>query len=191
MRTKHSAGRWDVLSSEVVYSAPPWVSLALDTVRLPDGRLIERYHQVTLPDFVIIVATTPDGRLIVERAYKHGVGHVTLVLPAGMREKEEDPIVCGRRELLEETGYGSDDWRLLGEFVENGTYRCGTASVLRARDVRRLGDPAPGAAGDLEQIETLLMTPQEVARAIASGEMVTMNSVAAFALATNALLTVP
>lgn len=191
MRAKDTAGRWEVVNTEVVYSAPPWVTLTLDTVRLPDGRLIDRYHQVTLPDFVIIVAETPDRRLLVERLYKHGVGHVTLTLPAGMREKDEDPVACGRRELLEETGYGSEDWRLLGRFVENGTYGCGAADVLLARNVRRIGDPAPDAGGDLEQIEIFLMTPQEVARAVAAGEMVTMNSVAAFALATNPLLTVP
>ncbi len=186
-RRRHPAapvGPWEVLNTKVVYSAPPWVRLAMDQVRLPDGRVVDGYHQVALPEFVIIVAHTPDGRVIVERLYKHGVGEVTLTLPGGMREEGKDPLVCARRELLEETGYASDDWRALGQFVENGTYGCGTAHVFLARNAVRIGDPA---ASDLEEIEMLLMTPRDVADAVRSGRIVVLSSVAAFALATNPL----
>jgi len=153
-------------------------------VRLPDGRVVEKYHQVTLPEFVIIVARTPDDRVIVERHYKHGVGEVTLSLPAGMREGGEDPLVCAQRELLEETGYTSEDWRALGRFVENGTYGCGTAHIFLARDARRVTEPADI---DFEEPEILLMTPDEIVEAVRNGSIVIISSVAAFALATNPL----
>ncbi len=177
--------RWEVLNTKVVYSAPPWVRLTLHRVRLPDGRVVDEYHKVTLPEFVIIVAQTPDWHLLIERHYKHGVGEVTLTFPAGMREDGEDPLVCAHRELLEETGYVSDDWRALGRLVENGTYRCGTAHVFLARNVQRVADPA---AGDLEEIEILLMPQHEVSEAVRNGGIVVMSSVAAFGLATPLLV---
>ncbi len=178
-------GPWEVLNTKVVYSAPPWVRLAMDQVRLPDGRVVDGYHQVTLPEFVIVVAHTPDGRVLIERLYKHGVGEVTLTLPAGMREEGEDPLVCARRELLEETGYASDDWLALGQFVENGTYGCGTAHMFLARNAQRITDPK---TGDLEAMEILLMTRCEVAEAVRTGRIVVLSTVAAFAIATNPLL---
>src|ERR1051325_12115413 len=74
---------WTVLQSEVVFSAPPWLQLIRQTVRLPDRQVIHDYHQSRLIDFVVIVAHTPEGKIIMERQYKHGAGRVCLFLPSG------------------------------------------------------------------------------------------------------------
>ncbi|MHB8731897.1 MAG: NUDIX hydrolase [bacterium] len=176
---------WTVLGTTQVYSAPPWVTVSVDRVRLPDGRVIDDYRQVTLPEFVVIFAQTPDGRVIVQRQYRHGVRAVTLTLPAGMREPGEDPLACAQRELLEETGYASDDWRPLGTFVPNGTYGCGTAHFFAARGIRRV---AERATDDLEETEMLLLTVEELAAAIRGGGAVILSTVAVLALATHPLL---
>jgi ADP-ribose pyrophosphatase len=173
---------WEVLGRREVFAGPPWVRVTVEQVRLPDGRVVDEYHQIVLPEFVVIVASTPDGRILVERQYKHGVRAVTLMLPAGMREEGEDPLACARRELLEETGYASNDWRAAGTFVVNGNYGCGTAHVFLARDVRRV---AERASGDLEETQIRLMPLPEIARAIRERRFVVLSSVAALALATH------
>jgi len=82
-----------------------------DHVRLPDGREVRDYLRLEMPSYVVMAAFTPDGRMLCERHYKHGIGRVTLTLPAGTLEENEPPADCARRELLEETGYVGDTCR--------------------------------------------------------------------------------
>ena len=146
---------WEVLGRRAVYSCPPWMTVELHTVRLPDGRIVEDYHRIVLPDYSVMYVETSDGRVVVERQYKHGVGHATLTLPAGLISPGEEPVVGARRELLEETGYEADGWESLGTFVQNSNYAGSRAHVFRARNARRVAEPD---SGDLEHIEIVLMT---------------------------------
>ena len=123
-----------------------------------------------------------------ERQYKHGVGHVTLALPSGLIEDGEDPLAGAQRELLEETGYVSDNWQTLGSFTANGNYGCGKAHLFLARNAQRIGEPD---SGDLEDTEIVLSAPEEVMEAVRSGRVNELSSVAAIALALNAGFTVP
>src|SRR5579871_2190265 len=105
---------WEILKEQEVYSAPPWMSVRRQHVRLPNGKTVENYHQIVLRDYAIIIAQTTDGKYIAERQYKHGVGRVSLTLPGGVIEDGEPPELAAKRELLEETGYEANDWRNLG-----------------------------------------------------------------------------
>ena len=57
---------------------------------------------------------------------RRGAGKGSLVLPASFIEDGEQPLTCAQGELLEETGYACNDWELLGSFVANGNYGCGS-----------------------------------------------------------------
>lgn len=171
---------WEVLASKPVFEAPPWIQVSRQTIRLPDGRTIDDYHQIALADYVIVVAQTSDDQVVLERMYKHGVGRVALMLPAGAIDAGEDPVDAAKRELLEETGYAASEWKFLGPFVCHANYGCGTAHVFHARNARRVAEPD---SGDLEQIETVLLDPLQVVAAIRNGEMPSLGAVAATLLA--------
>jgi ADP-ribose pyrophosphatase len=177
---------WEVLSTRTIYSAPPWVTLSLQQVCLPDGRVILDYHRLQLPEYCVVFAETIEGRVIVERQYKHGVGAVTLMLPAGLIEPGEAPLKAAQRELLEETGYQAADWQLLGSFVPNSNYGCGKAHLYLARQARRIAEPD---AGDLEEMEILLLARDELFAAVRGGQIHATSVVAAIALATHPQLT--
>ena len=76
-------------------------------VRLPDNREATR-DVVRHPGAVAIVALTDDGRICLVRQYRASLGRVTVEIPAGKLDPGEDPLVCARRELLEETGLTAD-----------------------------------------------------------------------------------
>ena len=51
-------------------------------------------------------------------SFRYPFHRVLLEIPAGKLDKaDEDPLVCGRRELEEETGLHADNWQLLSRVV--------------------------------------------------------------------------
>lgn len=84
-----------------------------DTVRLPDGSHATREY-VKHPGAVVVIPLLDDGRVVLERQYRYPVGQVMIEFPAGKLDAGEDPLVCGQRELLEETGYTARQWARAG-----------------------------------------------------------------------------
>lgn len=80
-----------------------------DTVRLPDGGEATREY-VLHPGAVAVVPLLDDGRIVLERQYRHPVGAVQIEIPAGKLDPGERPIACAQRELLEETGYVASEY---------------------------------------------------------------------------------
>ena len=86
-----------------------FLNMKRDTVRLPDGSQAVREY-LTHPGAVAIVAILDDGRILLERQYRYPVARVCMEIPAGKLDLGEDPLVCARRELQEETGYTAAKW---------------------------------------------------------------------------------
>lgn len=84
-----------------------------DHVQLPDGAKATREY-VVHPGAVVVVPMLDDGRLVLERQYRYPVERVMVEFPAGKLDPGEDPLVCGQRELLEETGYRAAEWAYAG-----------------------------------------------------------------------------
>jgi len=100
------------LTSERVYEGS-FIRVQRDVVSLPDGKQAAREY-VLHPGAVMIVAVLPDGRLVVERQYRHPVKRVMIEFPAGKLDPGEGGLRCAQRELLEETGYSASRWARAG-----------------------------------------------------------------------------
>ena len=183
--TEGSLQPWKVLKNQEIFVAEPWIRLSVQEVQLPDGRIVNEYYQIDLPEYVMIFAQTAEGEVIVERQYKHGAGKVGLVLPAGLIEDGEEPVVAAQRELLEEHGYTADGWLPLGSFVLHANYGCGKAHLFTAENAQRVAEPN---SGDLEEMEIVLMRPEDIVQAMCKGDIAPLSSVATIALATNPLI---
>jgi len=57
------------------------------------------------PGAVIVLPFLDENNILLIRTKRYAVGQILLELPAGTLEKNEPPINCAGRELLEETGY--------------------------------------------------------------------------------------
>lgn len=66
-------------------------------VQLENGRTAER-EIIRHPGGVGIVAVDENGRLLMVRQYRSGMGCEALEIPAGKRDPGETPEQCGRRE---------------------------------------------------------------------------------------------
>jgi ADP-ribose pyrophosphatase len=84
-----------------------------DTVKLPDGRTSTREY-ILHPGAVMVIPLLDDGRIVLERQYRHPVKDVLVEFPAGKLDPGEDHLECAKRELLEETGYSAREWALAG-----------------------------------------------------------------------------
>lgn len=74
---------------------------------------------MSAPDWVNVIALTPDGRIVLVRQFRYGINEFSLEIPGGVMEAGEDPVTGGLRELREETGYAGASATLLGSVHPN------------------------------------------------------------------------
>ena len=99
------------------------IKLRVDTALLPDGKTATR-EVVEHNGGVCVVPLTDDGCVLAVRQYRYPYSETVLEIPAGKRDGDEDPFVCGVRELREETGATAAEFRFLGELYPSPGY-CG------------------------------------------------------------------
>lgn len=135
------------------------------------------FYVVESPDWVNILPLTPEGQIVFVRQYRHGTAAVTLEIPGGMVDPGETPGEAGRREMLEETGYDTNEITFLGTVAPNPAIQNNVCHTYLARNAR-LTD-----AQDLEgteDIEVVLVDPAEVPGLILRGQITHALVVAAF-----------
>ncbi len=173
---------WDLISSKEVFAAEPWMRIIKDTIKLPNGKVVDDYYRIESPEYVLIYATNAKGDVLVERQYKHGIGKVTITFPAGFITDTETPLEAAQRELLEETGYQALVWKKMGTFVIDGTRGCGKVNCYLAEDLQLVAQPVKD---DMEELEIRFLSLKEVMQGVERGDLCLLTAVAILALATN------
>lgn len=84
-----------------------------DYVKLPNGNKAVR-EWIKHQGASAVIPLLPNGNIIMVRQFRYPIGKVTLEIPAGKLDSvDEDPLVCAKRELSEETGYSAEKYTLL------------------------------------------------------------------------------
>lgn len=131
---------WKVLESKYAYR-DRWLALRSDTVQLPNGRILSPFHVIEQPDWVTAIALTHDGNILLVEEYRHGARQTVIELPSGIHDKPEEPLAAMKRELLEETGFSSEEWHPLGSFFANAPRLDNRVHCYVALDARKVADP--------------------------------------------------
>ena len=106
---------------------------------------------------VIVLAIKEDGEIVVERTYRPGFDDISLEIVAGGIDRGEEPLNAAKRELLEETGYSSDEWHYMGAFFID-PYAVQRSHYFVAKNCQKTAEPD---LDDSEFIEVLSMAPSE------------------------------
>jgi 8-oxo-dGTP pyrophosphatase MutT (NUDIX family) len=167
---------WPKIISRRRSRISPWIEIIEREVEFASGAKPELYHSLGQQDYLAVVALTPDGTLPIVRQYRPALEAYTWELPAGLVDPGEDVSAAAARELEEETGLKARDVRALG------TYAPCTAR-LSNRVHTFFIEAAPGGAKAEAGIELRLVSPEDLARLIRSGEFVLQLHVGALLLA--------
>ncbi len=159
---------WKVLESEYVRRRP-WCTVRLERLEMPDGRVVPEYYVMEYPDWVNVVATTHDGRMVLISQYRHGLGETAYEIPAGCIEPADaSPLEAARRELREETGYGGGRWRQLCVVAPNPATQNNRTYCFLAEGVEPQGAQQLDAT---EEIGVHLASREEVLELLAGNRI--------------------
>lgn len=113
------------LDRQVIYESD-FVCLYADKVRLPNGYIIEKYHQIHYPqEAVCVVIFNSSDEILMIRNKRYTVGRLEWEIPAGKIEHGETMEDAARRECLEETGCSIKDISFLcSQNPANGMSDC-------------------------------------------------------------------
>lgn len=115
------------LDNSVVYDGKI-IKLVLKDVLLPNGKTAKR-EVVAHSGGVGVIALTENNEILLVKQFRSPYEKVVTEIPAGKKEAGEDPLECGKRELLEETGFIAKEFCSLGELLPSPGY-CGEIIYL-------------------------------------------------------------
>lgn len=151
--------KWKVLSSEYLFN-DLWFKVRKEKCETPDGRIVDPYYVYDFPDWVTAVALTEDGKVILERQYRHALGTVDLEIPGGcIDDTDKDPQEAIARELMEETGYSFSSYEYLGKTSANPSTNSNIMHMFLAKGGKKI---ASQSLDPNEDIEISLVTIDEL-----------------------------
>ena len=170
---------WKEISTEHIIQ-DKWIDFRRSVYRFPDGSVFEPYYSYSRRDYVVIVASDTDGNYLCVRQFRQGIKKVTTEFPAGGIERKdgkeyggdgdlsaEDALAAAKRELLEETGYGSDEWKHLLTVPSNATLADNSAHLFVAGNCRKVTGQS---LDETEFLNVEKFSAQEIEDMIAKGE---------------------
>ena len=170
---------WKEISTEHIIQ-DEWIDFRKSAYRFPDGSVFEPFYSYSRRDYVVIVSSDVDGNFLCVRQFRQGIKKVTTEFPAGGIERKdgreygegndlstENALLAAKRELLEETGYESDEWKHLLTVPSNATMADNYAHLYVARNCRRVSEQS---LDETEFLNVMLLSAQEIEEMIEKGE---------------------
>ena len=177
---------WKRLDRKTVYDSK-FMKLYEDVVELPSGHTLDDYSVVDLAEGVLVVATDEENNVLVIDEYKYAANDTFLTFVAGGIDGTETALEAAKRELIEESGYDTDELELVARLDVYPSKIIHKSNIVRARNIRKVTTAAHEASEDIGNIR--LISPAELKANIADGSINTTYMLAAIALAFPEILT--
>ena len=129
------------------------------------------------PDWVNVIALTKDDQVVLIEQFRQGTQEIILEIPGGMVDEDESAEASARRELLEETGFSSAEFILLGTSAPNPAIQGNTIYHFLALGCEKIAEPK---FDEHESVVTKLVSRSEIKGLILDGKITHSLVVAAF-----------
>lgn len=140
--------------------------VTVENVTLPNGFTTD-LTLIHHPGASAIVALTDDLHVLMLKQYRHAIGGYIWEIPAGTLDSGEDPLLCARRELEEETGHSARHYDWLTAITPVPGYSDEKIDIYLARG---LSLSSQNLDND-EVLEVHSLALEQVLRMIAAGEI--------------------
>lgn len=149
---------WKTLEQTIQYQKK-WFSVHTQKVQLPDGRILDPYFVVNVPNWTNIIIATDREELIMVKQYRQATQTFTIEPAGGLIDEGETPLQAAIREMQEETGYTSNQISLLSEVFPNPALQPTKAYFYLAENA----SPTTSKNFDaFEDIEIVVLPKQDV-----------------------------
>ena len=168
---------WEEIRRESIIQ-DQWIDFKKSSYRYPDGRIFEPFYSYSRRDYAVIIASDEEGKYLCVRQFRQGIREVTTEFPAGGIEKadgmksgsaemEKKALEAAKRELREETGYVSDDWKHVITIPSDATVSENYAYIYTAKNCRSVGEQK---LDETELIHVLQFSEDEINEMITAGK---------------------
>ncbi len=159
--------KWKIEKSEYLLS-DKWIKVRADKCVMPNGKVVEPYYVLEYPNWVNVVGVTEKNEIILVKSYRHGVGKELIELPCGLIDNTDStPLEAAKRELLEETGYTSNDFIQTGIVSANPSNHNNLTYCFLARNLQIINSQA---LDETEEIEIVLTPINKVLEMLQKGQ---------------------
>ncbi|MEN9626316.1 MAG: hypothetical protein RL557_644 [archaeon] len=154
---------WKKIKEKKVYDG--YRKIIRKTFLLPNG--LERDFDIVSGEHAVgVVALTPRKEVLLVQQFRPGTEQIYDELPAGIIEKDEEPLAAAKRELLEETGY-TGDFEFVAACVDDA-YRSTIRYCFVAKNCHKIKEPQQD---ETEFIDIITKTLEEFKSQIRSGKL--------------------
>ena len=136
--------------------------------RNPSNIINDKIVTISAPTWVNIIPITANEEVVFVKQYRYGTKKSTLEIPGGMVDDGESSLKAIQRELLEETGYLSNDITKLGDVSPNPALFTNKVSSYLAYDVQKISNYV---SEESDKIEVITIPIKNVPNLIVNGDI--------------------
>lgn len=171
---------WKKIKSTSLLSHPR-LAVTEDEVLLPDGTSTNYLRYEGGGDYATIIAINRLGEFALIKEYAYPSDRVLIQFPEGLLDPNETPETGASRELAEEIGYQAGSLNIIGRNLAHHRRSTAINHIAVADELEQLSEKLVADAEEKEN-ETIWMTEEAIWVAIANGDIIQKNTLAAWAI---------
>lgn len=163
---------------EIIVHKGDFIDIYEDEIEVLNNQNRSKRIYAKHPGGSAIIALSSDNKILLTSQYRYAVKDVVIEIPAGKKDsKEEDGILCAKRELEEETKYQSNDIKLVFTTYACVGYSDEILNIYLASNIYLVEDAKK--ADDDEFIEVKFYTKSEAKYLLETNQVKDMKTIVA------------